>query len=86
MGVVVPRLLGKIFRTDFYIDFSLLLVRDQKTPKEIQHKDLFLPPSPPFKILCGAFSYISKRNQPEHKEFQGLKAPKRRRIQAWDSW
>ena len=35
----------------------------KKTPKEIQHKDLFFaPPTPPFKILCVCdSSYISKR-------------------------
>ena len=44
------------------------------------------PPLPPSKFFVFAFSYISKRTkQPEHKEFQGLKAPKTRWIQAGDS-
>ena len=58
-------------------------IQSEKTPKEIQHKDLFFSP---FKILCVCvFPTFQREKQPEHKEFQGLKAPRRWWIQAWDS-
>ena len=38
-------------------------------------------------LLCVCiFLHFKEKTQPEHKEFRGLKAPKKRWIQAWDSW
>ena len=58
-----------------------------KKPKKSNTKICFLPPSPPFKILCVCvFPTFQREKQAEHKEFRGLKASKGRWIQAWDSW
>ena len=48
-------------------------LESKKTPKEIQHKDLFLcQPLPPSKFFVFAFfSYISRRKQPNTKNFRG---------------
>ena len=63
-----------------------MLERRKKHPKQSNTKTSFLPPSP-FKILCVCvFFCISKRKTARTQRISGLKAPKRRWIQAWDSW
>ena len=59
------------------LDLAIFFKSRAKSTQRNQHKYLFLAPLSPFKILCVAvFSYILKREKrPEHKEFQGLKAP-----------
>ena len=55
-----------------------LFLESEKTPKEIQHNDLFFAPLSPFKILCVCvFPSFQREKQPERKEFQELKAPKK---------
>ena len=59
---------------------------EKKHPKKIPNKD-FLPPLPPSRLFVFAFfPAFSREKHAEHKEFQGLKAPKRGWIKAWDSW
>ena len=44
----------------------------KKTPKEIQHKDFFLPPSPLFKMFCVLFfPHFKEKNSPNTKNFRG---------------
>ena len=64
----MPGLRGSVQLSDF---------RERKThPKKSNTKICFLPTSPPFKILCVCvFPTFQREKQPEHKEFQGLKAP-----------
>ena len=48
----------------------------KKKTKEIQHKDLFLPPFPLFKILCVCiFPYISKRKTARTHRISGVGGP-----------
>ena len=52
---------------------------EKNTQRNLTQRCLFLPPpSPPGKILCVCvFFTFQREKQPEHKEFQGLTAPKR---------
>ena len=60
--------------------FCFPRIESEKTPKEIQHTDFFFVPLSPLR------NFFVSAKQAKHKEFQGLKAPKRRWIQAWNSW
>ena len=50
----------------------------QKKTKQANTKIFFCPSRPPFKNLCVCdFLHFKEKTQPEHKEFRGLKAPKK---------
>ena len=58
--------------------------RNKKHPQKSNTKIFSLPLSPPpLKIVCVCIfpAFQGENQKPEHKEFQGLKAPKRRWIQ-----
>ena len=56
-----------------------LLESEKSTQRNPTQRFVFLPNS----LCLRYFPTFQGEKQPEHEEFQGLKAPKRRWIQAW---
>ena len=69
------------FRAGCFAKSTVTALKERKKhPKKSNTKIFFCPPPPPpVKIFCVCISYLhfKQKTQPEHKEFRGLKAPKK---------
>ena len=78
MGSVHSKVFSVLGPNNYQINSLGILKSEKNTQRNLTQRFFSPPPRPPSKFFVFAFFlHFKEKTQPEHKEFPGLKAPKK---------